>query len=35
MTGNGHAPAVDVIIAAIVTLVVLLRTRETAFPPLR
>jgi MFS family permease len=35
VTGNNHAPAAYVIIAAIVTLVVLLRTRETAFAPLR
>jgi MHS family proline/betaine transporter-like MFS transporter len=34
-TGNNHAPAAYVIIAAIVTLVILLRTRETAFAPLR
>ena len=34
-TGNNHAPAGYVIIAAIVTLVILLRTRETAFAPLR
>lgn len=33
--GNNHAPAVYVIMAAIVTLIVLLRTRETAFAPLR
>jgi MHS family proline/betaine transporter-like MFS transporter len=35
VTDNSHAPAVYVIIAAIITLVVLLRTRETAFAPLR
>jgi MHS family proline/betaine transporter-like MFS transporter len=35
VTGNNHAPAAYVIIAAIITLVVLLRTRETAFAPLR
>jgi MHS family proline/betaine transporter-like MFS transporter len=35
VTGNSHAPAAYVIIAAIITLVVLLRTRETAFAPLR
>ena len=34
-TGNSHAPAVYVITAAIITLVILLRTRETAFAPLR
>jgi MFS transporter, MHS family, proline/betaine transporter len=34
-TGNNHAPAAYVIIAAVVTLVILLRTRETAFAPLR
>ncbi len=33
--GNKHAPAADVVIAALVTLVILLRTRETAFAPLR
>jgi MFS transporter, MHS family, proline/betaine transporter len=33
-TGNKHAPAAYVVIAALVTLVILLRTRETAFPPL-
>jgi MHS family proline/betaine transporter-like MFS transporter len=35
VTGNNHAPAFYVISAAIVTLVILLRTRETAFAPLR
>ena len=35
VTGNNHAPAFNVIAAAIVTLVILLRTRETAFAPLR
>jgi MHS family proline/betaine transporter-like MFS transporter len=35
VTGNNHAPAVYVIAAAIITLVILLRTRETAFAPLR
>ncbi len=35
VTGNNHAPAFYVIAAAIVTLVILLRTRETAFAPLR
>jgi MHS family proline/betaine transporter-like MFS transporter len=35
VTDNSRAPAVYVIIAAIITLVVLLRTRETAFAPLR
>jgi MHS family proline/betaine transporter-like MFS transporter len=34
-TGNNHAPSAYVIIAALVTLVILLRTRETAFAPLR
>src|SRR5690349_17106191 len=34
-TGNSQAPAVYVISAAIITLVILLRTRETAFAPLR
>ena len=34
-TDNSHAPAVYVIVAALVTLVILLRTRETAFAPLR
>jgi MFS transporter, MHS family, proline/betaine transporter len=34
-TDNNHAPAFYVITAAIVTLVILLRTRETAFTPLR
>ncbi|HEY1431273.1 MAG TPA: MFS transporter, partial [Stellaceae bacterium] len=34
-TGNNHAPAAYVVIAAIVTLMILLRTRETAFAPLR
>jgi MHS family proline/betaine transporter-like MFS transporter len=34
-TGNSHAPAAYVIIAALVTLLILLRTRETAFTPLR
>ena len=32
---NNHAPAFYVITAAIVTLLILLRTRETAFAPLR
>lgn len=31
VTGNNHEPAAYVIIAALVTLVILLRTRETAF----
>jgi hypothetical protein len=35
VTGNNHAPAFYVIAAAIVTLVILLRTPETAFAPLR
>jgi metabolite-proton symporter len=35
VTDNKHAPAFYVIAAAIVTLVILLRTRETAFAPLR
>jgi len=35
LTGNSHAPAGYVIIAAMITLIVLLRTRETAFAPLR
>jgi hypothetical protein len=35
VTGNNHAPAAYVIIAAITTLVILLRTCETAFAPLR
>ena len=35
MMGNNHAPAAYVLIAALVTLVILLRTRETAFAPLR
>jgi MFS transporter, MHS family, proline/betaine transporter len=35
VTGNKHAPAFYVVAAAVVTLVVLLRTRETAFTPLR
>jgi MFS transporter, MHS family, proline/betaine transporter len=35
MTGNNHAPAAYVVAAAAVTLVFLLRTRETAFVPLR
>ena len=35
VTDNSHAPAVYVITAAIITLVILLRTRETAFAPLR
>jgi MHS family proline/betaine transporter-like MFS transporter len=35
ITENSHAPAAYVIIAAIITLIVLLRTRETAFAPLR
>src|SRR5215467_11285470 len=34
-TENNHAPAFYVIIAALVTLAILLRTRETAFAPLR
>jgi metabolite-proton symporter len=34
-TGSSHAPAVYVIAAAIITGIVLLRTRETAFEPLR
>jgi hypothetical protein len=33
-TGNNHAPTAYVIIAAIITLVVPLRTRETTFAPL-
>jgi hypothetical protein len=35
VTSNSHAPAAYVIIAAIITLVILLRTGETAFAPLR
>jgi MFS transporter, MHS family, proline/betaine transporter len=35
VTDNSEAPAAYVIIAAIITLVVLLRTPETAFAPLR
>jgi MHS family proline/betaine transporter-like MFS transporter len=35
VTGSNRAPAAYVIIAALVTLAVLLRTRETAFTPLR
>ena len=35
VTGNNHAPAAYVVIAALVTLVILLRTREPAFSPLR
>ena len=35
VTGGNHAPAAYVIIAAIITLIVPLRTRETAFAPLR
>ena len=35
VTDNDHAPAFYVITAAIVTLVILLRARETAFAPLR
>jgi len=35
VTDNNHAPAFYVIAAAIVTLLILLRTRETAFAPLR
>jgi MFS transporter, MHS family, proline/betaine transporter len=35
VTDNRHTPAAYVIIAAIITLVILLRTRETAFAPLR
>jgi MFS transporter, MHS family, proline/betaine transporter len=35
VTGNPHAPAAYVVAAALVTLVILLRTRETAFAPLR
>jgi MFS transporter, MHS family, proline/betaine transporter len=35
VTGNNHAPATYVTIAAVVTFVILLRTRETAFAPLR
>jgi hypothetical protein len=34
VTDSSHAPAAYVITAAIITLVVLLRTRETAFAPL-
>ena len=34
-TGSNMAPAIYVITAAIVTLIILLRTRETAFQPLR
>jgi MHS family proline/betaine transporter-like MFS transporter len=34
-TGSNTAPAIYVISAAIVTVVILLRTRETAFQPLR
>ena len=34
-TGSNMAPAIYVIAAAIVTLIILLRTRETAFQPLR
>jgi MHS family proline/betaine transporter-like MFS transporter len=35
VTDNNRAPAFYVVIAALVTLVILLRTRETAFSPLR
>lgn len=35
VTGNSYAPAAYVIVAAIVTLAILSRTRETAFAPLR
>jgi len=35
MTGNNHAPGAYVIIPAIITLVILLQTRETAFAPSR
>jgi MFS transporter, MHS family, proline/betaine transporter len=35
VTDNKHAPAAYVIIAAIITLLIPLRTRETAFAPLR
>jgi hypothetical protein len=35
VTGNNRAPAMYVIAAAIMTLVFLLRTRESAFAPLR
>ncbi|MFL5266692.1 MAG: hypothetical protein ACJ8AH_08870 [Stellaceae bacterium] len=35
VTGNNHAPAAYVVIAAVVTLVIRLWTRETAFAPLR
>src|SRR5215469_1439447 len=35
MTGNNYAPAAYVVAAALVTLVFLLRMRETAFAPLR
>jgi MFS transporter, MHS family, proline/betaine transporter len=35
LTDNNHAPAAYVMLAAIVTLVILLQTRETAFEPLR
>jgi len=35
VTGDKHAPAAYVVAAALVTLVILLRTRETAFDPLR
>jgi len=35
VTDNNHAPAFYVIAAAVVTLLILLRTRETAFAPLR
>jgi hypothetical protein len=35
VTGNRRAPAGYVVVAALVTLVFLLRTRETAFAPLR
>ncbi len=34
-TGSNYAPAAYVVAAALVTLVILLRTRETAFSPLR
>jgi MHS family proline/betaine transporter-like MFS transporter len=34
-TGSPYAPAFYVIAAALVTLIVLLRARETAFSPLR
>jgi MFS transporter, MHS family, proline/betaine transporter len=34
-SGNNHAPAACVSIAAIITLGILLRTRETALAPLR